>query len=64
MDPINYFKEFLIYVSKGEKFFVFADSLGYFTILKRDGGFRSRFYSGSSEILNLAKLSVNVIYST
>lgn len=40
-----------------------ADSQGYFTILKRDGEFRSRFYSGSKVINNMAKHSVNVIYS-
>eukprot|EP00347_Sterkiella_histriomuscorum_P013654 403363885 len=64
LEPQNSFKEFLIYVSKGEKFFIFIDSYGYFTILKRDGAFRSRFPSGSKDINNLAKLSVNVIYST
>ncbi|CDW81154.1 UNKNOWN [Stylonychia lemnae] len=63
VEPNNGFKEFLIYVSKGEKFFIFADSQGYFTILMRDGGFRSRFFSGSKLINNMAKHSVNVIYS-
>ena len=51
-------------MSKGDKFFLFADSYGYFTIVKRDGGFRSRFSSGASQILNLDRNGLNVIYST
>ena len=51
-------------MSKGDKFFIFADSNGFFTILRRDGGFRSRFYSGSTNILSLTRFSMNVIYAT
>jgi hypothetical protein len=53
-----------VYVAKGEKFFVLGDSYGYFTILKRDGTFRSRFTSGSSKVLNMDRLGLNIIYST
>ena len=54
----------LVFVSKGEKFFIFADSHGFFTIVKRDGGFRSRFSSGSQHIINMDRMGLNVIYST
>jgi hypothetical protein len=43
---------------------VLADSHGYITILKRNGAFRSRFPTPTKGVINLAKQSVNVIYSS
>jgi hypothetical protein len=60
----NEFNKFIIYVSKGEKFFILSDSLGYFTILRKDGSFRSRFSSGAKQIKSINRFSLNVIYTT
>ena len=51
-------------LSKGEKYFVLSDSIGYFTIIKKDGSFRTRFSSGSKSIKSINRFSMNVLYTT
>jgi len=49
-------------MTKGDKYFVLADSNGYIYTLRRDGTFRSRFFSGFKHIRALAKNHVNVMF--
>jgi hypothetical protein len=50
-------------MSKGEKYFLISDNKGYFYTYRRDGTFRSKFYSGFTEIRNIVKHFVNVLFT-
>lgn len=54
----------IIYQTKGERLFLVSDSAGYFYTFRRDGTFRSRFYSGFSEIRSIIKHYVNVLFTS
>jgi hypothetical protein len=54
----------MVYQQRGDKFFIIVDSQGFFTILKRDGEFRSRFFSGSKTIKSISKYILNIAYAT
>ena len=58
------FDKFIVYQNRGDKYFVIADNTGHFTILKREGDYRSRLYSGSPNIINLSKYLLNLAFST
>jgi len=53
----------LIYMVKGEKYFVLTDDKGWFTTFTRKGEFRSRFYSMFPKIDSLSKHSISLIYT-
>jgi hypothetical protein len=54
----------MVYAARGDKYFILSDSYGYLTILKRDGSFRSRLYSGSPQVLNFDRFSLNTVFVT
>jgi hypothetical protein len=58
------FTESVIYMSKGERYFVLLDNQGFITTLFTNGKFRSRYYSGFKEIKNLTKHSLSLIFSS
>ena len=62
-EPIN-IDHLLIYMSKGDKFFVLADSKGFFYTFKRDGTLLSRFYSGFKKISSIGKHYVNIFFTS
>lgn len=53
----------MVYTNRGDKYFILADNEGYFTILKREGEYRSRFFSGSKSIRSLSKHQLNIVFT-
>ncbi len=51
-------------MTKGEKYYLISDSQGFFYTFKRDGSFRSVFYSGFNKITSLVKHYVNVMFTS
>lgn len=51
-------------MSKGDKYFILADSKGFFYSFRRDGSMISRFYSGFNKIASVGKHYVNIFFTT
>ena len=51
----------LFYMNRGEKYYIIADYSGHLNIFYRGLAFKSRFFSGETEIIQLMKQSLTVI---
>lgn len=56
-------KHIIIYMSRGDKYFLISDSHGYFHTFSRSTKFRSSFYSGFKDIRTVVKHFVNVLFT-
>lgn len=54
-------KHLMFYMSRGDRFYIISDYSGHLNIFNRGLTFRSRFYTGEDEIVQLMKKSLTIV---